>query len=73
MSPPLDSRIAALLAQLEPADRLEFGQLLEAVHTIRFTGPLTIDFLNGAPKQINLGQPVKLVICSGALDKSNGV
>ena len=74
MSPPLDSRIAALLAELRPDDRdLDFSLLLEAIHTSRWTGPVTFDFLNGVPRQINLGQPVKLVICSGSLDKSNGV
>ncbi|MEK7766435.1 MAG: hypothetical protein AAB368_09375 [bacterium] len=57
-----------LLDQLPPGDQLDFQRLLEAVYTVRFTGPLTIDFLNGTPRQISLGQPVRLAICSGALD-----
>lgn len=52
-----------LLDALPPADQLEFHALLHAVYAVRFTGPLTIDFLNGLPRQINLGQPVKLTIC----------
>ena len=71
ISPTLQS----LLDQLPPADRLEFGALLQAIEAVRFTGPLTIDFLNGMPRQINLGQPVKLAICAGArngLDNAGG-
>jgi hypothetical protein len=66
---PLNPQVEALLAQLETDPGLEFVRLLEAVHTIRFTGPLTVDFLNGIPRQINLGHPVKLAICQG-VDKS---
>lgn len=69
MSPALQK----LLDYLPQGQELEFQRLLEAVYTIRFTGPMTIDFLNGTPKQIALGQPVKLAICSatphGPLDK----
>lgn len=54
-----------LLDQLPAGQDLEFGRLLEAVERSRFSGPLTIDFFNGRPRQINLGQPVKLTICSG--------
>jgi hypothetical protein len=53
-----------LLDQLPTGD-LEFARLLEAVERSRFSGPLTIDFFNGRPRQINLGQPVKLTICTG--------
>ena len=38
--------------------------LSPALRQLRFTGPMTIDFLNGTPKQISLGQPVKLAICA---------
>jgi len=69
----LDQRIAELLAHLPPAEQLEFAALQEAIYRVRFTGPVTIDFLNGVPRQISLGQPVKLAIChaqpSGSLDK----
>lgn len=74
MSPALQS----LLARLPPGDTLDFSKLIDAIYAVRFTGPLTVDFLNGAPKQISLGQPVKLAICAGgngqtappALDKT---
>lgn len=59
-----------LLDSLPPGDQLDFQRLLDAVYTVRFTGPLTIDFLNGLPRQINLGQPVRLAICAGGV---NGV
>jgi len=69
----LDQRIAELLAHLPPAEQLEFAALQEAIYRVRFTGPVTIDFLNGVPRQISLGQPVKLAICqgqsAGGLDK----
>lgn len=65
---PLSPILDRLLAQLPPGDQLDFQRLLEAVYSVRFTGPVTIDFLNGTPKQINLGQPVKLAICSGTLN-----
>lgn len=69
----LDQRIAELLAHLPPVEQLEFAALQDAIYQVRFTGPVTIDFLNGVPRQISLGQPVKLAIChatpAGGLDK----
>lgn len=65
--------LQALLDRLPPADRLEFATLLEAIDGARFTGPLLINFLNGKPRQISLGQPITLTICEadlpGRLDK----
>jgi hypothetical protein len=52
-----------LLQQLPPDQALDFMRLMEAVYQVRFTGPITFDFFNGVPKQINLGQPVRLSIC----------
>lgn len=63
----LDPRIQRILDQL-PEGPLEFQDLQQAIYNARYSGPLTFDFLNGLPKQINLGQPVKLVICQGGLD-----
>lgn len=65
----MNPALQALLAQLPPDEQLEFGALLQAIERVRFTGPLLIDFLNGKPRQINLGPPVKLSICAGG---SNG-
>lgn len=64
--PPLTFTLQRLLDSLPPGDQLDFQRLLDAVFSVRFTGPLTVDFLNGTPKQISLGQPVKLTICSAA-------
>lgn len=65
MSPTLQ----ALLARLSPAEQLDFTRLQDALLAVRFTGPVTYDYLNGVPQQINLGQPVKLAICR----RTNGV
>lgn len=54
-----------LLDRLPQDQQLELPALFDAVYQVRFTGPLTFDFLNGIPHQINLGQPVKLSICAG--------
>lgn len=71
----LNPTLESLLSQLPPGRQLEFQALMEAVYSVRFTGPVTIDFLNGTPRQISLGQPVKLAICAGGLDnaKNHGV
>ena len=66
--PPLAPTLQKLLDSLPAGGQLEFQSLLDAVYRVRFTGPLTIDFLNGQPRQINLGQPVKLAICGGGVD-----
>jgi hypothetical protein len=34
-----------------------------ALLEIKYTGKVTYDYLNGKPRQINLGQPVVLAIC----------
>ena len=60
---PIHPHLAALLAQLPAEQDLDFVRLLEAIHTVRYTGAMTVDFRNGTPQQINLGQPVKLAIC----------
>lgn len=69
----MDERVADLLRRLSPQEQLELGTLFDAIERVRFTGPVTIDFLNGMPRQISLGQPVKLAIChgttNGPLDK----
>lgn len=64
----LSPGLQRLLDQLPPGQALDFQRLLESIYYTRFTGPMTIDFLNGIPKQINLGQPVRLAICAGGVD-----
>jgi hypothetical protein len=60
---PLSQTLQALLARLPQTEQLEVMSLFEAVYTVRFTGPITFDFLNGVPRQINLGAPIRLTIC----------
>jgi hypothetical protein len=57
--------IEKLLSQLPKGD-LQFMQLLDAIYQTRFTGPITLDCLNGVPRQITLGRPITLAICSAA-------
>lgn len=64
----LSPTLQRLLDALPPGGELEFQRLLEAVYTVRFTGPLTIDFFNGTARQISLGQPVKIAICTGRVN-----
>ena len=61
----LAPKLQALLESLPPSDQLGFFQLWEAIHRIRYTGPVVVNCFNGVPKQINLGQPIQLAICSG--------
>jgi hypothetical protein len=56
------SAIERLLARLPKGD-LEIQALFESIYQTRFTGPIAFDILKGVPRQINLGQPVKQVIC----------
>lgn len=65
----LSPALQRLLDQLSSADQLSFFSLVDAIYSVRFTGPTTIDWHNGVPKQISFGQPVKLAICAGG---SNG-
>lgn len=68
MTTPLHEKLTELLQGLSARDQLEFQALIDAVYRVRFTGPLTIDFRNGVPQQVNVGPPVRLTICRGGLD-----
>jgi hypothetical protein len=77
----INPALQRLMDHLPQGTDLEFVALLEAIDQVRFTGALTVDFRNGRPVQINLGQPVKLTICTGdrngaagsRLDKPGGI
>jgi hypothetical protein len=68
MTPTLSLSLQTLLASLPPADQLNFPRLLEAISAVRYTGPVVIHLLNGVPKQVDLGAPIRLSIYEG-LDK----
>lgn len=73
MSQPKGNGVQRLLSLLPaPEEGLEFPRLLEALYSVRFTGPLTVDFLNGVPRQISLGPPIRLTILQGGVDKPEG-
>ena len=42
---------------LEVAESAGFAELLGTMHAFRFTGQLTLHFLNGAPQQADFGRP----------------
>lgn len=67
---PLSQKLQELLSSLPASEQLEFSALFEAIYKVRYTGPIVVDFLNGVPRQINLGPPVKLAIVSGELDRT---
>jgi hypothetical protein len=61
VSPSLQKLIDALP---EP-ERLTFFALAETIYRVRYTGYTGIQWLNGIPKQLDLGSPVKLSIVEG--------
>lgn len=61
MSPSLQR----LLARLRPTDHLKLSTLEEAISDSRYTGTTTIHWLNGRPRQVDLGAPVRLSIVEG--------
>lgn len=61
----LPPAIQALIAAMPQADQLGFFQFWEAVYQARYTGPITVDCLNGEPKQFSLGRPVTFSIVQG--------
>jgi hypothetical protein len=61
-------QLKALLDRLPDDQRVDFANLQAALKAIRYTGPSVVHWLNGEPKQIDLGPPVKLSIVAG-LDK----
>lgn len=58
-------QLKALLDRLPADQQVDFDNLRAALKAIRYTGPSTIHWLNGDPKQIDLGPPVKLSIVAG--------
>ena len=64
----LAPKLQQLLEALGPEAQVDFPRLLAALHTVRYSGQVTIHCFNGAPKQIDLGAPVRLSIMEG-LDK----
>lgn len=34
-----------------------FAEMLGTMHALRFTGPVTLHFLNGQPQMVELGRP----------------
>ena len=53
----------ATISDVEAVLRQEatcFADLLGTLHALRFTGPITLHFLNGQPQTAELGRPLKV-------------
>jgi hypothetical protein len=61
----LNKAVQDLLDRLPTTAELEWPSLQAAIYGARYTGPMTVHFLNGVPRQIDLGAPVRLSICHG--------
>lgn len=61
----MNEALQKLLGKLDPGQELEFASFLLAIYEVRFTGRYSVDCLNGIPRQINIGEPIKLTICAG--------
>lgn len=45
------------LAELLEREQVQFAELLGTIHSLRFTGAITLKFLNGQPQEVELGRP----------------
>lgn len=66
-----DPKLQKLLASLPPPEQMSFLRLADALSQAKFTGSTTVHWLNGVPKQLDLGSPVRLSIVEG-VDTSGG-
>lgn len=47
-----------------------FAELVGTLHALRFTGPITLHFLNGQPQTAELGRPVVVAFAEHPANKS---
>ena len=59
---PLSPTLDTLLSKLGPIDQLNFFAFWEAIYQARFTGNISVDCLNGVPRQIGIGRPLMLTL-----------
>lgn len=72
MSP--SPQLQKLLSLLEdPREGMNFMRLLEAIHAVRYTGPITLHCFNGTPQQVDLGAPIRLSIVEGRPPAAGGL
>ena len=46
---------------------VSFAQLLERLHALKHTGPVTVHFLHGQPKLVDLpSEPMQIAVDNGA-------
>jgi hypothetical protein len=58
----LTPALEALVATLGPVDQLNFFTFWEGIYQARFTGNISVDCLNGVPRQIGIGRPLILTL-----------
>ena len=63
----LTPALQKLIDALPPPERLTYLSIADAIYQARYTGFTGIHWLNGVPRQIDLGAPVRLTIVE-ALD-----
>ena len=57
--------VESLLTALGPPKDMSFPKLLEALHTVGYTGPIVLHCRNGVPQQVDVGAPIRLCIVEG--------
>jgi hypothetical protein len=55
----VNARETADLVKTLQYEQVSFADLTGTLYTLRFTGPITLHFLNGQPQLVELGQPVR--------------
>jgi hypothetical protein len=68
---PVSPQIQRLLEAAGPQGIRSLAHLAALVQKIGFTGPITIHWQGGRPKQLDLGAPVRLSIVEGGLDSKD--
>lgn len=48
---------ADAIARILELNKVQFAELLQTLHTCRFTGAITLKFLNGEPQEAEFGRP----------------
>lgn len=60
MPSPLEVAITQFAENLDLVQEPSFATLLEVIHQARYTGRLVLHCQNGAPRAVELGQPIRI-------------
>ena len=70
MTLPVSPELQKLLDRIQRGE-MNFPGLMDALYASRFSGAITLHCLNGIPRQVDLGSPIRLSIVEG--EKSKGL